>query len=116
MKKRNIMILIFILVIGFASVTSTLVIRGNLNIGYNENFSSSIVYTRAELPNGEVEINQNEKNIDFITEKLENVNQTTILEFDVTNKSRDNVVIYPNGGYLNSESGYTEFSDLLKYV
>ena len=60
-----------LLIIGFASVTSTLVIRGNLNIGYNENFSSSIVYTRAELPNGEVEINKNEKNIDFITEKLD---------------------------------------------
>lgn len=28
----------------------------------------------------------------------------------------DNVVIYPNGGHLNSESGYTEFSDLLKYI
>ena len=116
MKKRNVIILVVMLIVGFASITSTLVIRGNLNIGYNENFSSSIVYTRAELPNGEVEINKNEKNIDFITEKLENVNQTTILEFDVTNKSRDNVVIYPNGGYLNSESGYTEFSDLLKYV
>ncbi|MCI8795064.1 MAG: hypothetical protein HFI73_06840, partial [Bacilli bacterium] len=49
MKKRNIMILMILLVIGFAAVTSTLVIRGNLNIGYNENFSSSIVYTRAEL-------------------------------------------------------------------
>ena len=70
MKKRNIIILMFLLLIGFAAVTSTLVIRGNLNIGYNENFSSSIVYTRAELPNGEVEINKNEKNIDFITEKF----------------------------------------------
>ena len=113
MKKRNIMILIFILVIGFASVTSTLVIRGNLNIGYNENFSSSIVYTRAELPNGEVEINQNEKNIDFTTEKLENVNQTTILEFDVTNKSRNydaNVTI--NCGLKEDFKSFSEYLDI----
>ena len=35
MKKRNIIILIFLLVIGFAAVSTTLVINGNLNIGYN---------------------------------------------------------------------------------
>ncbi len=113
MKKRNIMILMILLIIGFASVTSTLVIRGNLNIGYNENFSSSIVYTRAELPNGEVEINKNEKNIDFITEKLENVNQTTILEFDVTNKSRNydaNVTI--NCGLKEDFKSFSEYLDI----
>ena len=113
MKKRNIIILMFLLLIGFAAVTSTLVIRGNLNIGYNENFSSSIVYTRAELPNGEVEINQNEKNIDFITEKLENVNQTTILEFDVTNKSRNydaNVTI--NCGLKEDFKSFSEYLDI----
>ena len=113
MKKQNIMILIFILVIGFASVTSTLVIRGNLNIGYNENFSSSIVYTRAELPNGEVEINQNDKNIDFITEKLENVNQTTILEFDVTNKSRNyNASVTINCGLKENFESFSEYLDI----
>ena len=90
MKKRNIMILMILLVIGFAAVSTTLVINGTLNIGYNEeNFSSSIVYTRAELPNGEVEINQDDKNITFETNKLENVNETATLEFDVTNKSRN---------------------------
>ena len=76
MKKRNIMILVFMLVIGFASVTSTLVIRGNLNIGYNEDFSSSVVYTRAETEDGTAEINQNDKNITFETKRLENVSET----------------------------------------
>ena len=113
MKKRNIMILMILLIIGFASVTSTLVIRGNLNIGYNENFSSSIVYTRAELPNGEVEINQNEKNIDFTTEKLENVNQTTILEFDVTNKSRNyDASVTINCGLKEDFKSFSEYLDI----
>ena len=90
MKKRNIMILVFMLVIGFAAVSTTLVINGTLNIGYNEeNFSSSVVYTRAETEDGTAEINQSEKNITFETNKLENVNQTATLEFDVTNKSRN---------------------------
>ena len=90
MKKRNIMILVFMLVIGFAAVSTTLVINGTLNIGYNEeNFSSSVVYTRAETEDGTAEINQSEKNITFETNKLENVNQNATLEFDVTNKSRN---------------------------
>ena len=113
MKKRNIIILMILLIIGFASVTSTLLIRGNLNIGYNENFSSSIVYTRAELPNGEVEINQNDKNIDFTTEKLENVNQTTILEFDVTNKSRNyNASVTINCGLKENFESFSEYLDI----
>ena len=110
MKKRNVIILVVMLIVGFASITSTLVIRGNLNIGYNENFSSSIVYTRAELPNGEVEINKNEKNIDFTTEKLENVNQTTILEFDVTNKSRNyDASVTINCGLTEEFKSYSEY-------
>ncbi len=113
MKKRNVIILVVMLIVGFAAVTSTLVIRGNLNIGYNENFSSSIVYTRAELPNGEVEINQNEKNIDFITEKLENVNQTTILEFDVTNKSRNyDASVTINCGLKEDFKSFSEYLDI----
>ena len=113
MKKRNVIILVVMLIVGFASITSTLVIRGNLNIGYNENFSSSIVYTRAELPNGEVEINKNEKNIDFITEKLENVNQTTILEFDVTNKSRNyDASVTINCGLKEDFKSFSEYLDI----
>ena len=113
MKKRNVIILVVMLIVGFASITSTLLIRGNLNIGYNENFSSSIVYTRAELPNGEVEINQNDKNIDFITEKLENVNQTTILEFDVTNKSRNyDASVTINCGLKEDFKSFSEYLDI----
>ncbi len=90
MKKRNIMIIVFMLIIGFAAVSTTLVINGRLNIGYNEeNFSSGVVYTRAETEDGTAEINQDDKNITFETKKLENVNETATLEFDVTNKSRN---------------------------
>lgn len=28
----------------------------------------------------------------------------------------DNIIVYPDGGHLNSESGYQEFPDLLKYI
>ncbi len=110
MKKRNIMILIFLLLIGFAAVSTTLVINGNLNIGYNEDFSSSVVYTRAETEDGTAEINQNEKNITFETKKLENVSETAILEFDVTNKSRNyNASVTINCGLTEEFKSYSEY-------
>ncbi len=110
MKKRNIMILVFMLVIGFASVTSTLVIRGNLNIGYNEDFSSSVVYTRAETEDGTAEINQNDKNITFETKRLENVSETATLEFDVTNKSRNyDASVTINCGLTEEFKSYSEY-------
>lgn len=77
MKKRNIMILVFMLVIGFASITSTLVINGTLNLGFNTtSFDADVIFTRAETPYGKASIGETKKEITFETEKLENVNQT----------------------------------------
>ena len=113
MRKRNVIILIFLLLIGFASVTSTLVINGNLNIGYNEDFSSSVVYTRAETEDGTAEINQNEKNITFETKKLENVSETATLEFDVTNKSRNyDAEVTINCGLKENFESFSEYLNI----
>ncbi len=114
MKKRNIMILVFMLVIGFAAVSTTLVINGTLNIGYNEeNFSSSVVYTRAETEDGTAEINQSEKNITFETNKLENVNQSATLEFDVTNKSRNyNAKVTIKCGLKDNFESFSEYLNI----
>ncbi len=113
MKKRNLMILIFLLVIGFAAVSTTLVINGTLNIGYNEDFSSSVVYTRAETKDGTAEINQNDKNITFETKKLENVSETATLEFDVTNKSRNyNASVTINCGLKENFESFSEYLNI----
>jgi len=114
MKKRNIMIIVFMLVIGFAAVSTTLVINGTLNIGYNEeNFSSSVVYTRAETEDGTAQINQSEKNITFETNKLENVNQNATLEFDVTNKSRNyNASVTINCGLKENFESFSEYLNI----
>ena len=110
MKKRNIMIIVFMLIIGFAAVSTTLVINGNLNIGYNEDFSSSVVYTRAETEDGTAEINQNDKNITFETKRLENVSETATLEFDVTNKSRNyDAEVTINCGLTEEFKSYSEY-------
>ena len=114
MKKRNVMIIVFMLIIGFAAVSTTLVINGNLNIGYNEeNFSSSVVYTRAETEDGTAEINKNEKNITFETKRLENVSETATLEFDVTNKSRNyNASVTINCGLKENFESFSEYLNI----
>ena len=113
MKKRNIMIIVFMLIIGFAAVSTTLVINGTLNIGYNEDFSSSVVYTRAETEDGTAEINQDDKNITFETNKLENVNQSATLEFDVTNKSRNyNASVTINCGLKENFESFSEYLNI----
>ena len=113
MKKRNVMIIVFMLIIGFAAVSTTLVINGNLNIGYNEDFSSSVVYTRAETEDGTSEINQNDKNITFETKRLENVSETATLEFDVTNKSRNyNASVTINCGLKENFESFSEYLNI----
>ena len=113
MKKRNVMIIVFMLIIGFAAVSTTLVINGNLNIGYNEDFSTSVVYTRAETEDGTAEINQDDKNITFETNKLENVNQSATLEFDVTNKSRNyNASVTIKCGLKENFESFSEYLNI----
>ena len=111
MKKRNVIILIFLLLIGFASITSTLVINGNLNLGFNTtSFDADVIFTRAETPYGKASIGETKKEITFETEKLENVNQTSVLEFDVTNKSRDyDASVTINCGLTEEFKSYSEY-------
>ncbi len=113
MKKGNLLILMILLLIGFAAVSTTLVINGTLNIGYNEDFSTSVVYTRAETEDGTAEINQNDKNITFETKRLENVSETATLEFDVTNKSRNyNASVTINCGLKENFESFSEYLDI----
>ncbi len=90
MKKRNIIILVMFLTIGFAALSTSLDISGKLNIGFDSNdFLSSVIFTYANTETGvKAEITDDGKKIDFETERIENVDQTSTLEFDITNKSR----------------------------
>ncbi len=90
MKKGRILLLVLLLTIGFAAVSTTFIINGTTNIGFNElDFNSNVVFTKAETLTGTAVINGDEKNIDFESIKLENINQTTALDYSVTNKSKE---------------------------
>ena len=114
MKKRNIMILIFLLVIGFAAVSTTLVINGNLNIGYNtEDFESGVIFTKAEIPNGKASIGETKKEITFETEKLESVGDKAILKYEIANISRNyDAKVIINCGLKENYESFSEYIEV----
>lgn len=89
-KRYLIMLSILFLSIGFAAVTTTLIINGTLRIGVNQNdFDKNVIFTRAETDsNSKASISADGKSINFSSRELKNIYEEAILDFDVTNKSR----------------------------
>ncbi len=89
-KKKMMLILVLLLTIGFASVSTTLVMNGVIGISNNkEDFK--VIFTSAKLDNVEKKefIDSETKQIlTYETNKLTALEETTILEYDVTNTSR----------------------------
>lgn len=114
MKMGKILLLVLLLIIGFGAVSTTLIINGNTNIGFNENdFKSNVVFTKAETLTGTAIINGDEKNIDFESIKLENINQTTTLDYSVTNKSREyDASVEIKCGLKDEYKSYEDYLDI----
>lgn len=89
MKKRNMIILVVLLAIGFAGVATTLTINGLTSIGINLNdFDGKIYYSMAKAEKGgSAEITDNRKNINYISKRLTDVEEKAQLDFEVTNES-----------------------------
>lgn len=88
MKRKYLIILVMLLAIGFASVSTTLVLNGTLNIGKNdEDFD---VYFSKTLEDG-VENNKLVKDDTHImfTKNMSLVKEKYILDYDVTNGSKN---------------------------
>ena len=90
MKKRaSIVVAILLLAVGFAAVSTTLIINGNAKVGENtEDFN--VIFTAATLDGKDVYANvisQDKKTITFETNDLKTLNQTSILTYEVTNNS-----------------------------
>ncbi|MCH5166880.1 MAG: hypothetical protein J1F35_03220, partial [Erysipelotrichales bacterium] len=91
MKKRNIIVLILLLAIGFASVATTLYINGTANIAANKD-DFNIYFSEAMLDDENVTdkvIINNGKNIKFETKTLKSIGEYTTLEYEVTNASKN---------------------------
>ncbi len=87
MKKRQLLILIImLLVIGFASVTTNLIINNTLNIGYNNTFLDDVVFIKTKTE-GTASISEDGKTITYEAKKISAINEETNLTFWVKNKN-----------------------------
>ena len=88
-RKSALVITILLLAIGFAAVSTTLIINGSTKVGENtEDFS--VIFTAATLDGTDVYnqvIDDAKKIINFNTKDLKNVGDTSVLEYEVTNNS-----------------------------
>ena len=118
MKRTYLTLIIAMLVIGFAAVTTNLVINGTINFGYNQNdFDSNVVFTYAKAMNGTANINNNSKTITFETIKLENIDDEAILVFDVTNKSLEyDALITIDCGLEENFKKYDQYIDIKQSI
>ena len=90
MKKKSMLIVAIILMsIGFAAISTTLVINGNAKVSEN-NEDFSVIFTAASIDGKDVYnsvIDDTKKIITFETSKLKTLNQTSLLTYEVTNNS-----------------------------
>ena len=90
MKRKSALVFtILLLAVGFAAVSTTLVINGSAKVSENtEDFS--VIFTKASLDGTDVYANivdDTKKIINFSTNELKTLNQTSVLNYEVTNNS-----------------------------
>ena len=88
-RKSAIIIAILIMSIGFAAISTTLIINGNAHISENAD-DFSVMFTSASLDGQDVYANvisQDKKTITFETKELKSVNDSSVLTYEITNNS-----------------------------
>ena len=90
MKKKSMLIIAILLMsIGFAAISTTLILNGNAKVSEN-NEDFSVIFTAANLDGKDVyttAVDETKKTITFTTSELKTLNQTSILTYEVTNNS-----------------------------
>ena len=90
MKKKSMLIVAILLMsIGFAAISTTLIINGNAKVSEN-NEDFSVIFTAASIDGNDVystAVDATKKTITFTTSELKSLNQTSILTYEVTNNS-----------------------------
>ena len=99
MKKKSMLIIAILLMsIGFAAISTTLIINGNAKVSEN-NEDFSVIFTAASIDGNDVyttAVDDTKKIITFTTSELKTLNQTSILAYEVTNNSSNydaNVIV-----------------------
>ena len=90
MKRKSMLIVAILLMsIGFAAISTTLILNGNAKVSEN-NEDFSVIFTAASIDGNDVYasvVDETKKTITFTTGELKTLNQTSILTYEVTNNS-----------------------------
>ena len=90
MKRKSIIaVTILLLAIGFAAISTTLIINGSTKVGENTD-DFSVIFTAASLDGTDVYnsvVDDTKKIITFETSDLKTLNQKSVLSYEVTNNS-----------------------------
>jgi len=87
-KRSSILVLVLLLVIGFAAISTTLVINGTLNVNGNaEDFD--VYFSAATITDGGTVSGIGSKTLTFSTHTLKNIYDISILDYTVYNNSTE---------------------------
>ena len=117
-KKSAIIVAIILMSIGFASISTTLILNGNAKVSENQD-DFSVIFTAASIDGKDVyktAVDETKKTITFTTSELKTLNQTSILTYEVTNNSSQydaevNVTCVPKEG---TTAKYTSIKNKLE--
>ena len=88
-KKSMLIIAILLMSIGFATISTTLILNGNAKVSENhEDFS--VIFTAASIDGNDVystAVDDTKKTITFTTSELKTLNQTSVLNYEIYNNS-----------------------------
>lgn len=119
MKKRNsmktgIIVAVLTLAVGFAAVTTTLIINGTINIVPDtQDFEEKVIFKTATVDptNGTATIAADGKSITFTTHELKSIDETSTLTYTIENGSQYGAMI----GELtctSEDTAYTTYVDV----
>lgn len=114
-QKKLLFMTVLLIMVGFAAVSTTLVLNGTLNLmGDIESFDADVIFTRAETEKeGSALIDKTtKKTITFTSKELSKVNESATLEFDITNKNR----MYDAIATINCNTTIGEYVDYITVV
>ncbi|MCH5167246.1 MAG: hypothetical protein J1F35_05065, partial [Erysipelotrichales bacterium] len=117
MKKRNVILLIVLMVIGFAAVSTTLYINGTATIGADKlGFEGEVIFTKAETETGgSATIDaETKRKITYVSKVLKDLNETSTLDFEVSNYSRNYDAVVKINCIIDEESKYAEYIKIEK--
>ncbi|MDE6142290.1 MAG: hypothetical protein K2G03_06770, partial [Bacilli bacterium] len=99
------------MVIGFAALTTVLVINGTIRIkNGGTDFLNDVVFTKAETETGTASISTDGKSMTFTTNELINKSDEFLLNFEVTNKNKSiDGDVEIECGPTNNEEAFTEY-------